>query len=142
MSILPKKLDITVDTEISTQSSDLKTYAVENGRVIGYIENIKAIEQTIYKIMRTERFQYIIYDWDYGIELQELFGKSPDYVVADLKRRFEEALLQNEYITEIQDFDCSITGKDTIQVVFVVVTQFGNIEIEEVLNNAITNEEL
>lgn len=34
------------------------------------------MKQAIYKILQTERFEYLIYSWNYGIELNAVVGKS------------------------------------------------------------------
>lgn len=58
----------------------------------------EAMEQVIYKILNTERYRYVVYSWNYGIELMDLFGMPADYVCPVLEKRISEALLQDDRI--------------------------------------------
>ncbi|MBQ9604286.1 MAG: DUF2634 domain-containing protein, partial [Firmicutes bacterium] len=59
-----------------------KTYKldVENNRVIGYVDGLKAMEQAVYKILMTPRFRHIIYSFNYGTEHFELMDKLYPYI--------------------------------------------------------------
>ena len=57
--------------------------------------------QAIYLILSTERYQYLIYGWDYGIETGDLIGRPPDYVQSELKRRIREALMWDDRVTAV-----------------------------------------
>ena len=55
-----------------------KTYVmnIDGERITGTMtDDIEAVKQAIYKILNTERYQYPIYSWNYGVELADLFGK-------------------------------------------------------------------
>lgn len=112
-----------------------KTYRLDtsNNRLIGYTDALEAMKQAIYKIIFTERYQYLIYSWNYGIELEDLFGKPKPYVYPELKRRIREALLQDDRITEVDNFDFS-SKKGDVTVTFTVHTAFGDIEAERTVN--------
>ncbi|HOL87044.1 MAG TPA: DUF2634 domain-containing protein [Defluviitoga tunisiensis] len=112
-----------------------KTYRLDtsNNRLIGYTDALEAMKQAIYKIIFTERYQYLIYSWNYGIELEDLFGKPKPYVYSELKRRIREALLQDDRITEVDNFDFS-SKKGDVKVTFTVHTVFGDIESERTVN--------
>ena len=79
------------DFEVEEESS--KTYRMDKGNqaVCGKIDGLEAMEQVIFKILNTERYQYMIYSWDYGIELLDLFGEPLSYVCPELERRVTEA---------------------------------------------------
>ena len=85
------------------------------------------MRQAVYKILNTERYKYIIYSWNYGIELEDLFGQPIPYVYAELQRRIEEALLNDDRITNVHDFDFSNNGGDVLAV-FQVDTIYGTIK--------------
>ena len=104
-------------------------YVVESDRINGFIDDIDAIKQMIYLMLSSERYAYIIYPWDYGIELIDLFGKPAPYVMSELERRITEALLQDDRIKKVEDFAFEKNG-DTIHVTFLVVTAIGNIPSE------------
>ena len=67
-----------------------------------------------------------IYSWDYGVELADLIGKPMSYVIAELPRRVEEALTQDERILEVKDFIFEV-DKHKLHTTFTVVTQRGDI---------------
>lgn len=97
-----------------------------NGQVNGYCDKLEAVRQAIYKILNTERYQYLIYSWNYGIELADLFGQPIPYVYAEIQRRITEALLQDDRITDVYDFDFS-NNSDDVLCKFSVKTRFGEI---------------
>ena len=63
----------------------------------------EAIKTWVYKTMKTERFRYEIYSWDYGSELEGLIGQSytPNLTKAECIRYIKEALLINPYIRNV-----------------------------------------
>ena len=69
-----------------------------------YIDGLEAVKQSIFKIIMTERYQYIMYSWNYGIELVDLFGEPISYVCPELKRRISEALLWDDRIKGVDNF--------------------------------------
>ena len=73
------------DKEFEEEIEPSYTYAINEDRISGYIDGKEAIKQAIYLIINTERFEYIIYSWDYGIELQDLIGESISYVKSEVK---------------------------------------------------------
>ena len=92
------------------------------------------MHQVIYKILNTERYQYIIYSWNYGIELADLFGEPVTYVCPELQRRITEALVQDDRITSVDSFEFDLSEKRTVKVTFTVHTIFGELEEEKVVN--------
>lgn len=92
-------------------------------------ENAEAINQAIFILLSVERFDYKIHSYDYGVELEELIGKRRGYVEADIRRRLNEALMQDDRITGTTDFRFS-TDRESVTVEFTVQTIFGNIPIE------------
>lgn len=95
-------------------------------RLLGYIDGLDAVIQAIYLILSTERYQHIIYSWDYGVELLDLYGKPIGYVVAELPRRITEALTQDDRIESVDDFEFEKNGKK-LSTKFTVKTNVGNI---------------
>lgn len=86
---------------------------LENG-TFKIIEGNESIKVWCYKAIKTPRFQYDIYSWDYGSEVLSLIGKqyTPSLTQSELKRYIEEALLINPYILEVNVLDTSF--KDTL----------------------------
>jgi phage baseplate assembly protein W len=116
------------DFTIETQPN--RTYSLVTG---GVIDGLDAVKQAIYCILNTERYEYLIYSWNYGIELQDLYGKEVSYVCVELKRRITEALTQDDRIINVDNFEFEIT-KGKIHVTFVVHTIFGEVDEEMVVS--------
>lgn len=100
----------------------------EDNYIRGYRDKIDAMKQVIYKILNTERFQYVIYSWNYGIELADLYGEPISYVCPELERRIIEALVQDNRIESVNNFIFSLELRNTIYVTFVVKTIYGDID--------------
>lgn len=92
-------------------------------------ENAEAMNQAIFILLSVERFDYKIHSYDYGVELEELIGKRRGYVEADIRRRLNEALMQDDRITGTSEFRFS-TDRESVTVQFTVQTIFRNIPIE------------
>lgn len=124
------KLDFTVQEQPSlTFRLDMQMDMHNEPRVIGYVDELDAIRQAIYKILSTERYKYLIYSWNYGIELADLFGKPVDYVCPELERRISEALLQDSRIKAVTDFSFDTSRRGQVLVKFLVHTGLGELEI-------------
>ena len=112
------------EMEISMESIEKKTMPSltwkirqEEEQVRGNIDGKEAMGQAIEKILQTERYRFLIYDWNYGIELEDLFGKNVTYVIPELKRRIEDALLADDRITAVTDFSFA-QEKDSVTASF------------------------
>lgn len=111
-----------------------KTYKLdfENKTIRGFINGIDSVKQAIYKILNTERYEKLIYSFNYGVELNSLIGKDMEYVKGDIERRIKEALMQDDRILDVEDVEIVNEGdKDNITIRFNVITIFGDIPIEQ-----------
>ena len=136
MGFLPQGTDKSLNVNIATTNIvPNKSYRMKiaDEKILGNIDELDAIAQACYKILNTERYQYVIYSWNYGIELQELFGKPIPYVYSELPRRITEALTQDDRINSIEDFELSY-NKGNVLAKFTVKTNLGNIEMEKGVN--------
>ena len=95
----------------------------------GILDGLEAVKQAVWMILHTERYQHIIYGWDYGVELQDLVGQPEDYVMAVLPSRIEEALLQDDRITAVESMEF-VAEKGAVHAAFTVRSIFGEIESE------------
>lgn len=102
-------------------------------RISGYIDGKDAIIQAIYLILQTERYESMIYNWYYGVEIDDLIGKNKDYVTSELSRTIREALLEDDRITEVTNFSISY-DKNIAVVHFLVETIIGDIDINWEVN--------
>lgn len=110
-----------------------RTYAMhpENGTIRGYTDGIGAMEQAVYKILSTQRYRYMIYSWNYGIELEDLFGEPVSFVCPELERRIKEALLWDTRIEDVTDFRFDTSRRGTVHVYFSVHTVYGDFGAEK-----------
>ncbi len=115
----------TIDERIEFKVQPSKTYALEDGRVI---DGLEALEQSIFCILQTERFEWPIYSWDYGIETLDLYGKDPDWVRIEVERRITEALMQDDRIKCVSEFVFT-QDKKKLGVSFLVESVFGETEV-------------
>lgn len=99
----------------------------------GFIDEWEAMRQAVSKILQTERYRYVIYDWNYGIELEELYGKNVTYVIPELKKRIEDALLADDRITAVTDFSFA-QKKGSVTAEFLVHTIFGEMRAERTVD--------
>lgn len=125
---------LTTDLEVVTQPSKQHRMDLDGNRIIGTCDNLEAIKQTVYKILNTERYAYIIYSWNYGIELVDLFGQPVLYVCPEIERRVKEALLQDDRITAVDNFDFDISKRGVVAVTFTVHSIFGDMDERMVVN--------
>lgn len=102
---------------------------IEKNTVTGVCDNLDAVKQSVFKILNTERYDNIIYSWNYGVETKDLYGMPMSYVRPEIKRRFAEALLQDERIREVSDFEFKEKGPD-LYVKFTVTCDYGKFGAE------------
>lgn len=125
---------LTTDLILDTPTSKDYKLRIEQNTINGYCDRQEAMKQVVYKILNTERYQYVIYSWNYGVELQDLFGMPVTYVCPELQRRIEEALLQDDRITGVSHFEFDTRTKRTVKVSFTVNTIYGDIKAEKAVN--------
>lgn len=115
--------------EVETQPSLTYALDIENGRIRGKVDRLDALRQAVYLILNTERYDYLIYSWNYGSEFKELIGQPKDYALPEIKRCITEALLQDDRITAVDGFEFT-AGKKFVHVTFTVHSIFGDMEVE------------
>lgn len=125
--------DLKQDFEYQEQPTKTFKLNIGNQTITGHADHLEAMKQAIYLILNVERYENLIYSWNYGVELQDLFGKEINFVLPELKRRITEALLQDSRITSVEDFTFE-TMKGKVLVGFKVVTIYGEVRAEKVVN--------
>lgn len=112
--------DVTADT---AAAQPLKTYAldIDNGVLGGIVDGIDALKQFVVKAIKTARYRFAIYDDDYGSEIDDLIGGSAtlELLQTEIPRVIEEALLFDDRITDVYDFEMTRDG-DRLTVSFYV----------------------
>ncbi len=132
--MIPVNSVLSADIEIETQPSLNYKMDLEKGVVIGTVDGREAMKQVIFKILNTERFNYPIYSQNYGIELNDLYGEPLSFVCAELKDRIIDALIQDDRIESVSDFNFDCPQKGEVVVTFIVNTIFGEVEAERKVN--------
>lgn len=126
--MIPQTLndDVLVQTQ-EYEAPPSKTYRLDfaNRRIIGKVDDADAVRQFIRKVLNTDKYSYEIYDWYYGNELLALVGMSYDYVVTEIPRIVEEALLVDSRILSISSWEFKQVSLDNIQASCRVHTIYG-----------------
>ena len=109
------------------------TYRLDsvNRKMKGYTDGREAMEQAVYKILSTERYRYVMYSWNYGIELLDLYGEPVSYVCPELERRITEALTWDKRIKSVDSFEFDTSKKGEIRVNCIAHTIFGEVAVEK-----------
>lgn len=112
-----------------------RTYALKSqyNRLYSFVEGLDAVKQAIYLILNTERYEHLIYSWNYGVELADLFGKPISYAMSEIKRRISEALLQDDRITDVGEFEFE-SKRSELFCKFKVYTIYGEVDAEKAVN--------
>lgn len=116
--------------EIPTNTFKLN---IEEEKVYGFNDGLEAMKQAIYLILNIERYEYLIFSWNYGIELADLFGQPITFVLPELERRITEALVQDGRITSVEEFEFEVK-RNKVFCTFKVKTIFGEINAERAVN--------
>lgn len=110
-----------------------KEYGIdfETGQLSGKIvEGYDAILVWAWLALHTQRYRYYIYSEDYGQEYENLVGKSysSELTQSELERMTEECLLENPYITGIENFTC-VKEEEKVTISFSLITTLGDGEV-------------
>lgn len=122
---------MTLDTAfvLQEQKYDSNSYKLSGSKIEGFVDEMEALKQSIYKMLSTEQFEYPIYSFSYGIAWKELIGEERPYVRAELKRMIQEALGLDDRILEVDSFTFEFCG-DACTCSFQVASIYGETMIE------------
>lgn len=129
--MIPQGFD--TDFEVISNIDTTKTYKLSFDKIQGFTDELEALEQAIYKMFSTEKYEHPIYNFNYGIELDSLIGKDPTYVQIELKRRIGECLFHDERVTGVSNFQFTVTG-DEMLCTFDVQSIYGQTTIQKEVN--------
>lgn len=121
--------ELTTSLVLQEQVFENETYKLSEEKIEGFVDELEALKQSIYKVLATERYEYPIYSFSYGIAWKELIGEERPFVRAEMKRMIEEALLRDDRILEVDGFEFEFSG-DSCHCSFDVLSIYGNVEIE------------
>lgn len=128
----PGSVEETYPAELQFIRQPSFTYKLnaERNKVVGYVDAREAYKQAIYKILNTERYEYVIYSWNYGVELKDLIGMPIYYVIPELERRITEAIEQDDRTVSVGNFNFDTSKRGVVHVTFTATSIFGDEIIE------------
>lgn len=103
----------------------------ETGQLTGRIvEGLEAVKAWVYLALRTARYRFQQYSWNYGSEFENLIGmpQDKDYVESEIQRMVEDCLKINKHIQGIDELSCSFDDGVLIAS-FTLITDYGEVEI-------------
>lgn len=111
-----------------------RTYHLDfdTGEVAGrMIDGQETIRQYIRKAIYTARYRYLIYNGQYGCELESLLGQdiSQQLLKSEITRVITEAILEDDRVQSVEQFQI-VRDNDKLFVTFTVHTVEGAIEQE------------
>lgn len=130
-------IPIPVETVTEAEEQPSRTYKLdlEAGRIVGKVDGLMAVNQAIRKAIITPRFKCLIYDPQYGSEIEDAIiakDATRDYIEAATEGFVRDALLPDTRILSIYDFGIELE-EDSARISFKADTIFGETEIEEVI---------
>ena len=137
MQITPETYDF--NAEFQTEQFANKTYKInfEEKRIIGEIDDLEAVKQAVYKILHTERFNSLLYSWDYGVEFENLietihkFTKEPILVLG--RNNKDINLLLNKNIKYKEKGEIVYIKNKNIKLNYMTIHKSKGLESENVI---------
>ena len=119
------------DTDIQLTSRPSRTWIIDrNTMQVGFMdEGLEAVRQSVEIALNVERFQWQIYNTNFGNELEELVGDDADYIQSELPRMVDDALSVDDRVIDTADYVFSVNG-DSMTVSFTVNTVYGQLTEE------------
>lgn len=110
--------------------NNINLIKTEEDRIVGFVDNLEAVKQSIYHILSIERYAYLIYDDNYGVEFEQYIGKDFDYVNATIENTLQEALLYDLRILDVSVDNIEQIDINKVAINFTVDTIYGNLVME------------
>lgn len=130
--MLPTAFTEDLQEDFAVETPPSRTYQIRfDGKPsTGMIDGLAAMEQAIYLRLRTERFRFPIFSWDYGTETEDWIGESdPDLLQIDIESKITDSLMADDRILQVTDFTFA-KEKGVVKVSFTVKTIFGDLQEE------------
>ena len=130
-------IPIPIETIIEAEEQPSLTYRLdlESGRIVGFVDKLEAVNQAVKKAIITPRFKCLIYNNQYGSEVEEAIiskDASQEYINTGIEGFIKDALRRDTRIMSIYDFYVEFK-EDKAYVFFRVDTIFGETQIKEVI---------
>ena len=125
-STFDDNVEVLSDFAFTTQTSNTYKVNLYKNNISGFCDELEAVKQTVYLILNIERYEYLIYDWDYGFEIKDLIGQESVIIQPEIQRRICDALKQDSRIVNVRDFVFENGSIGKLIVHFTVETIFGS----------------
>lgn len=133
---LPSKTyKLTLDTARMVGKYPDGTEVVYHGRIIGSVDGQAAVQQAIRKALITPRFKCLIYDNQYGSEIEDavtINDATRKYIRSVVPGFIRDCLKPDTRILDVSNFDCEFV-EDGAYIKFSADTIFGKIYVQEVI---------
>ena len=120
------------DEDDEEETSRTYKLDLDSGRIIGFVDDLDAVEQAIRKAVATPRFDCLIYDDQYGSETgcaDMALGATEEYRRSAVEGFIRDALSQDTRILEVGEFEIEFVD-DEAYVSFSVYTIFGEVKLD------------
>ena len=118
--------------EFITETLSSRTFRMQEDQKIiaGMADGLQAVKQAVFLILNVERYEWLIYSWNYGMEWEGLIGQPVDFCIPEIERRVREALLQDDRIVAVEDFTFQVDQRKVLAR-FTVNSIFGSLKMEK-----------
>ncbi len=123
LSLLPDGVQIMEEPSL-TWGIDRETKRIQ-GEITGY----NSVKQHVDAILHIERFRWQIYLPSSGMQWDGLIGQDPGYVAAEVQRRMLDALLMDDRVRGISNFEWTMDGED-FRASVTVNTVYGDVQTD------------
>lgn len=129
MATLPTGGTIDLSGGVEYVSQPSRTWCIDPAtkRITGTCDGYEAVRQAVETILQVERYRWQIFDPASGMEWEGLLGQDAGFVAAELQRRLEDALLADDRITGVENFEYSVHGQ-SLAASFTVKTIYGSVD--------------
>lgn len=95
------------------------------------VEGLDAIVQWANNALRTARYEWTIYSWDFGEEYTTLIGYTytQEYLDNEVNRMVTECLCEHPYIQRISDLVVTVE-RDRLHIEFTLITDLGEVSMD------------
>lgn len=130
-------IPIPVDKVVEAEELPSLTYRLDLDarRIVGMVDGLEAVNQAIRKAIITPRFKCLIYDNQYGSEIEDAFivqDASRAYIEAATEGFIKDCLKPDTRILNVYDFAFEFE-EDKAFIYFKADTIYGETEIREVI---------
>lgn len=107
MSLLPAYIEDEDIEELTEEIETPREFGINftTGQLTGeVVEGVEAIKVWCYFALRCARYRFFILSWQYGSELETLYGKgySTEHIECEAKQMIKDCLLEHQYIQSVE----------------------------------------